>query len=265
VVRIVMSLASLNFRDLGRLPLAGGLRVKTGLLYRGPGPARLGDAHRETLRTLGIRLVCDLRSEPERWDGMHACDAPTQFLRLDLPNDFADETSLGLRLLKRQPNAEGARMAMCASYSAMPERIRPHFPAFMEALCAGSVPALVHCTAGKDRTGVLMALLLLFLGVPEGAIFEEYLQSSYAGLAAQGNRAPTSPIGSLLRAIPDPGIVAALTGVDVSYLFAALDAVSREWRSIDGYFGSVGIGPTHRTKLLAILAESEGAQPRTVT
>jgi hypothetical protein len=213
VAPIVASLASLNFRDLGGLPLAGGLRVKTGVLYRGPGPARLGDEHRETLRKLGIRLVCDLRSEPERRDGMHACDAPTRFLRLDVPNDFVDETSLGLRLLIRRPNVEGARMAMCASYAAMPERIRPHLPTFMDALCAGSVPALVHCTAGKDRTGVLMALLLLFLGVPEGTAFEEYLQSSYDGLAALGDRAPASPIGSLLRATPDPGIIAALRGV----------------------------------------------------
>jgi protein-tyrosine phosphatase len=255
------SLASLNFRDLGGLPLAGGLRVKSGVLYRGPGPERLGDAHRETLRTLRIRLVCDLRSESERRDGMHLCNASTQFLNFDLPDDFAEATSPGLRLLMSRPNAEGARMAMCASYAAMPARIRPHLPAFLEALCAGSVPALVHCTAGKDRTGVLIALLLLFLGAPEDAIFEEYLQSSYKVPAAQADRAPASPIISLLRANPAPGIVTALTSVDVPYLTAALDAVSREWRSIDGYFESAGIGPTHRTKLLAILAESENAQP----
>lgn len=263
-MRIVTLLASLNFRDLGGLPLAGGLRVKAGVLYRGPDPAPLGDAHCETLRKLGIRLVCDLRSEAERHDDMHVCDAPMQFLELDLPNDFADEASLGLRLLVRRPNAEGARMAMCASYAAMPARLRPHLPALLEALCAGSVPALVHCTAGKDRTGVLVALLLLFLGAPEGAVFEDYLRSPCDGLPAQGNRPPTSPIASLLRAHPDPGIVPALKGVDASYLSAALDAVGREWQSIDGYFASAGIGPTHRTKLLAILAESENARPCTV-
>ena len=65
---------------------------------------------------------------------------------------------------------------------------------------------------------------------------------------------------ALLRANPDPGIVTALTSVDVAYLTAALDAVSREWRSIDGYFESVGIGPTHRTKLLAVLAEPDNVR-----
>lgn len=254
---MITSLASLNFRDLGGLPLGRGLRVKHGVLYRGPGPARLDDEHRATLRALGIRLVCDLRSEPERQDGMHACDPPAEVLRLDLANDFADEASHAFGLLRERPDPEGARAAMRAIYAAMPAALRAHWPSLLDALEGGRVPALLHCTAGKDRTGVVVALLLLFLGAPDDVVSEDYLRSSYEGAVMHGYRGPASPIAVLLQSAPDPGVVAALRGVDAAYLAAALDAVRAGWRSVDGYFASVGIDSARRARLLAILAEGE--------
>jgi protein-tyrosine phosphatase len=251
---MITALSTLNFRDLGGLPLAGGLRVKQHVLYRGPGPARLDDEHRATLGALGIRLVCDLRSEPEREDGMHACE-PARLLLLDLANDFADEASRGFRVLKDRPDADGARAAMRAIYAAMPAALRAHWPPLVEALCDGEVPVLVHCTAGKDRTGVLLALLLLYLGASEDVVLEDYLRSAYEGAAPHGYRASASPIAALLQSAPDPGVIAALKGVDSSYLAAALDVVRRDWRSLDDYFATAGIGPSQRTRLLEVLAE----------
>jgi len=248
------SLSPLNFRDLGGLPLGGDLRVKRRVLYRGPGPARLDDQHREALRALGIRLVCDLRSEAERQDGLHAC-APADLLRLDLANDFADEASRGFRLLRERPDADGARAAMRTIYAAMPAALLGHWRSLLDPVCDGRVPVLVHCTAGKDRTGVVLALLLLFLGAPHDAVVEDYLRSVYEGAAPHGHRGPASPIASLLESAPDPGIIAALKGVDATYLAAALDVVHREWRTLDGYFASAGIGPAERARLLDVLAE----------
>ncbi|MBY0276843.1 tyrosine-protein phosphatase [Candidatus Binatia bacterium] len=252
---MISTLSHLNFRDLGGLPLADGRRVKQHVLFRGPGPARLDDTHRDTLRALGIRLVCDLRSEPERVDGLHDC-VDAEMLRLDLANDFADEASRGFRLLKERPDAEGAKAAMRAIYAAMPAALRTHWPPLLDAISAGHVPVLVHCTAGKDRTGVLLAMLLLFLGAPEDAVRDDYLLSAYEGAAPHGyRRESSSPIAQLLASAPDPGIIAALKGVDASYLATALDVVQREWRSIDGYFASIDVGPSRRKRLLEVLAE----------
>lgn len=252
---MISSLAHLNFRDLGGLPLAGGRRVKHHVLYRGPGPARLDDTHRDTLRSLGIRLVCDLRSEPERQDGLHDC-VEAGLLRLDLANDFVDEASRAFGLLKERPDADGARAAMRAVYAAMPAALRAHWPVLLDALCDGRVPVLVHCTAGKDRTGVLLAMLLLFLGAREDAVLGDYLLSAYEGAAPHGyRRESSSPIAQLLTSAPDPDVIAALKGVDASYLVTALDVVHREWRSIDGYFASIGVGPPQRARLLDVLAE----------
>lgn len=252
---MISTLSHLNFRDLGGLPLAGGHRVKHRVLYRGPGPARLDDTHRDTLRALGIRLVCDLRSEPERQDGMHDC-VEAQLLRLDLANDFADEASRAFGLLKERPDADGAKDAMRAIYAAMPAALRAHWPVLLEALYDGRVPVLVHCTAGKDRTGVLLALLLLFLGAREDAVLDDYLLSAYEGAAPHGyRRESSSPIAQLLATALDPGVIAALKGVDASYLATALDVVHREWRSVDAYFASMDVGPAQRARLLEVLAE----------
>jgi protein-tyrosine phosphatase len=225
------------------------------VLYRGPGPARLDDTHRDTLRSLGIRLVCDLRSEPERVDGLHDC-VEAELLRLDLANDFADEASAAFGRLKERPDADGAKAAMRAVYAAMPAALRAHWPVLLEPLCDGRVPVLVHCTAGKDRTGVMLALLLLFLGAREDAVLDDYLLSAHEGAAPHGyRRESSSPIAQLLASAPDPGVIAALKGVDASYLATALDVVHREWRSIDGYFASIDVGPAQRARLLEVLAK----------
>ena len=177
-------------------------------------------------------------------------------LRLDLANDFADEASRAFGLLKERPDADGAKDAMRAIYAAMPAALRAHWPVLLEALYDGRVPVLVHCTVGKDRTGVLLALLLLFLGAREDAVLDDYLLSAYEGAAPHGyRRESSSPIAQLLATAPDPGVIAALKGVDASYLATALDVVHREWRSIEGYFASMDVGPAQRARLLEVLAE----------
>jgi protein-tyrosine phosphatase len=149
---------------------------------------------------------------------------------------------------------------MRAIYAAMPAALRAHWPSLVEALCDGQVPVLVHCTAGKDRTGVLLALLLMYLGASERVVLDDYLRSAYEGAAPHGVRASASPIAALLQSAPDPGMIDALKGVDASYLAAALDVVHRDWRSLDDYFSSAGIAASQRTRLLEVLAEPAGAR-----
>ena len=82
------------------------------------------------------------------------------------------------------------------------------------------------------------------------------LYYAYEGAAPHGyRRESSSPIAQLLAAAPDPGVIAALKGVDASYLATALDVVHREWQSVDGYFASMNVGPSQRARLLEVLAE----------
>src|SRR3546814_9409940 len=70
-----------------------------------------------------------------------------------------------------------SRSAMLVNYRDMPRALLPHLHLLIEAIIAGEMPMLVHCTAGKDRTGVTIAVLLLALGVSREDVVRDYLRS----------------------------------------------------------------------------------------
>jgi protein-tyrosine phosphatase len=254
---MTIALSRLNFRDLGGLPVTGGFHIRPGLLYRCQGPGTFLDDHRQELSELDIRLVCDLRSDLERRAAVHDWGLSAILINLDLPNDFGSETSLGWKALVRHPTEAGARAAMRASYATMPTAIRPYMPTIVAAISEGNTPVLMHCTAGKDRTGVLVALLLLFVGVPLDAVIGDYLRSEAFGrnLRASGSLAPA--LGATFGFAPDQGTVDALIGVDTEFLMAALAPVDGIWGSVDGYFASVGVDSDRRAELRSILTERD--------
>ena len=102
----------------------------------------------------------------------------------------------------------------------------------------GDEPAIVHCTAGKDRTGVVTAVLLTLLGVSKDNIYKDYLESNSA-VQAQMMRmrqahTETSPVSSALSALPLESIKV-LMGVDRSYLEAAFSAIDTQYGSFQAY------------------------------
>lgn len=255
-------LADKNFRDLGGLPLDGARRLRAGRLYRGEGPLRLSAVERAALGELGLATVCDLRSAAERARASFGWPRAVRQLELDLPNDFSGPEARGWERLAADPSAEGAVAAMCASYASMPAALLPRLAGLVAALGESGGAALVHCTAGKDRTGVLVALLLRWLGCPERDVEEDYLRSLRHGeaLLAEARAGGSSD--------PWPGFplaidaVRALVGVDLRYLRAALAAVDDGWGSLARYFAAAGCSPPARERLLERLgAEARRAAP----
>ena len=156
-----------NFRDIGGLPTADGRLVRRGLLYRSDTLQAITPQDVAFLRnTLEIRFVIDLRLSDEAseegrgllssLDGLTFVDAPLEMASLEgvSPNDVM------LHLY--------SRCLASASLAVAVGRIAEH---------AGS-PTIFHCAAGKDRTGIVAALVLDLLGVTDEAIVEDYLASS---------------------------------------------------------------------------------------
>src|SRR3546814_20211813 len=83
----------------------------------------------------------------------------------------------GWTALKNDPSEHGARSGMLGNYRDMPRGLLPHLHLLIVAIIAGEMPMLVHCTAGKDRTGVTIAVLLLALGVSREDVVRDYLRS----------------------------------------------------------------------------------------
>ena len=154
-----------NFRDVGGLPAAGGT-VRDGVLFRSDGLHRLGEAGRDELRRLGVGIVIDLRDENE-----------ARYMPDDL--DGLDVEVLSLPVFEGSGASQGEGGI---SLDALYERIvTQHASVVVSALreiaSAGDRSVVVHCTAGKDRTGIVVALALLAVGVYRDAVVADYALS----------------------------------------------------------------------------------------
>ena len=170
-----------NFRDLGGFLNCEGKPVAWNKLYRADGMNRLSQRDVELFRALDVRTIVDLRSTSEQRampdqvpEGVHYCACP--MMREDTPQSsreamgaFAQSLKIGyLNMIRESSELVGAGAR-----------------AVMEGVKHGAV--VFHCSAGKDRTGVLAAVLLLLLGVADEDIIADY-QVSYTYNANGINR-----------------------------------------------------------------------------
>jgi protein-tyrosine phosphatase len=233
-----------NFRDLGGYRAAGGARVRTGQVYRSGKLTALTAEDRDRLAALGVQSVIDLRAqeerdrEPSEWPtrppAIH--ESPRISIRPEMQTSFTDLAS-----------QEGARSGFAAFYARLPELYREDF-AVMFRRIGRKGPTLVHCSAGKDRTGVACALLLWTLGVDRETIVADYvLTASLIPHPPPGTRFSLAPAGASVEAqaaMPPVSdrVRRVLWGAEPAYLASAFGAVEADYGSIEGYLtGALGL------------------------
>lgn len=176
--RVIRLEGGINFRDLGGYTTAEGRTVRRGLIYRTGALTHLSQADWEIVQKLGIKLVCDLRSPEEvAEDPENLPDPNIQYAHL--PLNVENENLKRLRTVLFNPQNIAGMLP--ESYTRIMIDQNPQvFGEVLRRLSnPDNLPAIVHCTAGKDRTGVTAALLLSLLGVPEEVIAADYTLSNY--------------------------------------------------------------------------------------
>jgi protein-tyrosine phosphatase len=163
-----------NFRDVGGYPTVDGRWVRPQYLYRADGPHALTARDESLLRALGLRTVLDLRTTDEGEQrgsyATHVDDVIVYRLpMLDALPDIDDLTRW------TNPNAMADRYR--EMLDAAPESVAEALAVLSD---PSAYPALVHCTAGKDRTGILTAIVLGVLGVADDTIVADYALSEPA-------------------------------------------------------------------------------------
>ncbi len=154
---------AVNFRDVGGLP-AGDRRTATGVLFRSGNLAQLEPAGVQALRALGIRRIIDLRADdevahaPSRLDDLEVQVQRSPLFLGSVASFFADDVSLD----------EMYRRLVEDSADRVVEVVRG---------IVTDQPVLVHCTVGKDRTGVTVALALAAVGVETEAVVADYART----------------------------------------------------------------------------------------
>jgi protein-tyrosine phosphatase len=224
-----------NFRDLGGYVAEDGRSVKWGMFYRSDNLSELTPEDLERLSSLGIRLVCDLRG-PSEWTGhpdrLPAVDPP-EVSHLEIWDESFDADGIRAAILSgdfdvdlRQMLIDGNRMFA----TRFADRYRDMFARIREPL---NLPALVHCTAGKDRAGFASALILRTLGVPISTVYEDFLLTNHYTASKIERTLLAVRVMSLFRV--DPERVRPVLGVEPAYLDAAFAAIEENYGSFDTY------------------------------
>jgi protein-tyrosine phosphatase len=217
---------AVNFRDLGGYRSTDGRQVRWRQLYRSDSLADLTDADLDVLSGIGLRSVCDLRHESERVKRPDKLPSgsPASLHQIGFFPHRAE--SLFKRLADKDISASEVEEFLCAAYRAFPIAQRVIYKGVLDILVAdGALPALIHCTSGKDRTGFGVAVVLMALGVPRDVIVADYL------LTNEYRRDLAFMIGDGV----DPAVQNALKQAHPSYLAAAFDTIDQHWGSDAAY------------------------------
>ena len=240
-----------NFRDFGDYA-AGQRRLKRGLLYRSAAQSRATDADLEKLAGLGLSLIVDLRRSNERekepsrrWTGFAA-----QVIENDLGQDTADEW--GTFIQTSDLSVQSFRDYMMDYYRHAPLQ-RRHidlYTRYFQALAETEGPILVHCAAGKDRTGIICALTHHLAGVHDDDIQADYLLTNdpermerRLPMIREAIREATG------RTASDEALMVAMR-VEAEYLAEAFRVMREAHGSLDGYLDqALGLDATLRGRL----------------
>ena len=246
-----------NFRDYGGYAAAGGARVKTGLLWRSAQHADASDEDLTQIAALSFATVIDLRGPSER--EAKPCRRHPDFSAQVFV--YPEETA-GLALHTEAADgvitAAEARAAMLRLYEGIPfrENLVPMLRCYFEVLLRAEGPSLVHCVAGKDRTGFAVALAQHVLGVSADDIAADYVLTNQAGNIEARIAAGATQIRARHGAISD-ATIRTLMGVEADYLTTAFDHASARHGSIDTYLADVvGIDAAARDKLRSAYLEA---------
>jgi protein-tyrosine phosphatase len=170
-----------NFRDLGGMETADGKWIRWGQVFRSDQLAKLTSADYKRLNAIGISLVCDLRSEverksdPDKWQN----GSPVFLLASIGESDKQEENIHPLAAFEDVSRSIEERKALFEqSYVDVTLNSAERFGAVIRTIASWDRPSVLHCAAGRDRTGMTAALLLRTLGVPHEAIVSDFLLST---------------------------------------------------------------------------------------
>jgi protein-tyrosine phosphatase len=235
-----------NLRDLGGYKTSDGATVAVNLVYRSNQLFDVSDKDVEKLAGLDLTVDFDLRTAQER--DAHPDELPSgvKNVWLDVLADADQAGPANLEKLLSDPKAANAALGGGKAKAAFQETYRQFIslPSAKESfrklfLALGNqaqLPALFHCTTGKDRTGWAAAAFLTLLGVPRETVMEDYLRSNDYIIPKY-----QKIIDAFVEAGGDAAIPPAILGVKKEYLEAAFDEMATKYGTIEQYF-SEGLG-----------------------
>lgn len=243
--------SAINFRDFGGVASRFGGTVRGDVLYRCGHLAAITPEDVERLLGMDFALIADLRYARERenerspWPPLYA---PRVFAhRGERSNDAPH-----IAVLNWVRAGKGSMIDRASGfYRLLPfnRHYRALFGEVLVSLAQSDGRALVHCTAGKDRTGILVSLILHALGVPRDAIMADYMRSRGSPGLLRMAASTADKLAEELGREQAESLAAQMYDVHEVYLEAAWAEMERQCGSLDGYLESAGFTAAHATAL----------------
>jgi protein-tyrosine phosphatase len=240
--RVVTLEGCLNFRDVGGYPTAGGRRVRWRQVFRSDALHRLTSTDVVHLRDeLGVGCIVDLRSSAElRSDGRGALAAEAiAFHHIPLFDGHI-----------ARPEAWSGQPTLADRYVLLAEFAKEAIARVLRVLAATDRPAVYHCAAGKDRTGVISAVLLALLGVPDEVIVADYAATQENLDAIVERLLETEGYQTMLAALPPDTMHA-----EADTMVAFLNGIRKRYGSMRAYAVAAGLDEETVERLVARLVE----------
>ncbi|GAB2661280.1 tyrosine-protein phosphatase [Gordonia jinhuaensis] len=225
-----------NFRAIPSLD-AGESVIRSNTLFRSDALDGITDQGRDALASLRINRIIDLRSADE----IHG-----------EPASFTTPTVVAAPIFEsgRPTTTADSSITLEAVYRDMIDNRGVALAGAVRAIATSSAPVLVHCTAGKDRTGVVVALALLACGVDRADIVDDYILTS-ANLSGEWLDSMRTRIAAAGYSIPDEALVAS----PAELMDATIDRIITEFDSATGYLEAHGFTTADHDELLTTLVE----------
>ncbi|GAA3791034.1 tyrosine-protein phosphatase [Streptomyces chiangmaiensis] len=243
-----------NFRDVGGLPTVDGRRVRHGVLFRSGHLAHATEKDAAFLASLGLHTVFDFRNAADK--KLEGPDVELPGVRnVSLPlTDPADGAEFWKMV--RNGNVEQLRSLladgkaadrMIVSYRTIIKERTAEHSQVLHSLAEDSLPALMHCAAGKDRAGLSIAVTLLALGVEREAVVTDYLESNAKHRRYKVYRNGSSPDAYSPEVME---LLSPLFDARAEYLTAAIETVEETWSGVENYLEQgLGLTPALRERL----------------
>jgi protein-tyrosine phosphatase len=239
-----------NFRDLGGYENRGGRRVRTRRVYRSDSLSYMTDADvRHCVDELGIRSVVDLRAGHEVDEFSHGPLEATGVTFFHRP--VVDETRRE-HLARDAAQPDPDLLSLDAIYLMMLERFADRIVGVLRLVAdPAHQPVVFHCAAGKDRTGLVAALVLALLDVDDETVAGDYaLTAEFMPLLVERHRAEAAA-----RGLPVAEVDRQHFDADASAMHTVLVGLRARHGSIEGYVAAHGLGPDVIATLRASLLD----------
>ena len=226
--RTINMAGALNFRDLGGVSASKKKLVRKGVLFRSDGLSRLTENDLKLFEKLKINSVIDLRhteeivKAPDKLPQNMSINQLTCGFYAEGTKELFESVNSGLI------NANESRALMRKVYAKMPIAHTQEIQQIIKhVLNHSSLPCLIHCMSGKDRTGLVIAIILKAIGVPMNIIMEDYEMSN-------GDYQKVDVFGP--KALPES--VSVVMAADATYLEASFNAIKEVYTTFDNYLAT---------------------------